>query len=147
MEQKNSQHAELIKKLYNEVWTNANLTCLEELFTSDVKYSDPAVPNMKKGLQGVKELETMYKSAFPTKNTKIEHMWHTNDGCIITHWSVHGTHKGTFHDIPPTGKHFNITGISIYKFAGNKICEVTQIWNLYGLLEQLGLSMHAGSLR
>src|SRR5262249_36339709 len=111
------QHFELIKQLFDEVYNKGNLSAMDQIFTSDVKFNDPAFPNMKKGLSGLKELESKYKTAFPTKSTKIEHIWYATDHSIIVQWSCQGIHKGTYLDIPPTGKSVKITGISIYQFA------------------------------
>jgi steroid delta-isomerase-like uncharacterized protein len=143
----NKQHIELLNNLYENIYSKGNLTNIDQYFISDVLFHDPAATHMKKGLQGLKELENKYKSAFPNKVTKINQLWETLDDSIIIHWSCQGTHKGTYRDIPPSGKNFKISGISIYKFSGNKICEVNQQWDQLGLLEQLGLTMHDTALR
>lgn len=143
MVQATKQHIVIVKEFFEEVLNKGNLSLMDGIFTNDVKYNDPANPNLKKGLLGLKELETKYKMAFPTKIFKIEQIWNTTDNSVIVYWSCQGTHKGTYEDIPPSGKSFKTSGISIYKFNGNKINEITQNWDKIGLLEHLGLSIHA----
>lgn len=145
MAQTNS-HITVVHRLFDEVYTNGNIHALDQFCTNDVKLIDPALPDNKKGLQGLKEFEMSYKMAFPTKACKIDHSWTTPDSVII-HWTINGTHKGTYDDIPATGKSIKISGISIYKFDKNKISEIIQNWDRLGLYEQLGLSFHAKGYR
>lgn len=137
-----NQHLNVVKKLFEEVFTNGNINTLEQLCTNDVKINDPAAANAKKGIQSLKELEMSYKMAFPSKVCKIDQSWITEDAIII-YWTVSAIHKGTFQDIPATGKSVKFSGISIYKFSNNKISEIIQNWDCMGLYEQLGLSFHA----
>jgi steroid delta-isomerase-like uncharacterized protein len=137
-----NQHLNIINKLFDEVYTNGNINVLEQLCTNDVKLIDPAAANFKKGIQGLKDFEMSYKMAFPTKTCRIDHSWVAEDS-VIVHWTVTAIHKGTFQDIPATGKSIKISGISIHKFSNNKICEISQSWDRLGLYEQLGLSFHA----
>lgn len=137
-----NQHLNVINKLYEEVYTNGNINVLEHLCTSDIKINDPAASNAKKGIQGFKELEMSYKMAFPTRTVRVDQTWKTDDS-IIAHWTINAIHKGTFLDIPATGKSIKISGITIFKFSNNKISEIIQNWDRLGLYEQLGLSFHA----
>lgn len=146
MVQSTKQRIELVKELFEEVYNSGNISAMDHLFTNDVKYNDPASPNAKRGLQALKEIKIKYKTAFPTKKIKIEQIWTTTDDTVIVSWSCQGIHKGTYQDIPPTGKSFKTSGISVYKFHGDKICEIIQNWDQLGLFEQLGLSIHAQAL-
>lgn len=141
-----NQHLNTINKFFEEVYTNGNTGILDQLCTNDVKLIDPTASNIKKGLQGLKEFEINYKMAFLTKMCKIDQYW-LADNAIIVQWTTAAIHKGTFEAIPATGKSIKMSGISIYKFSGNKICEIIQQWDRLNLFEQLGLSFHAEALR
>lgn len=41
--------------------------------------------------------------------------------------------------IPPTGKAGVTTGITISRFAGDRICQDHAIWDLFGLVRQFGV--------
>jgi len=55
-----------------------------------------------------------------------------------------GTHRGTFMGIPPTGKHFEISGIAIDRVRGGKIVEHWVIRDDPGTLQQLGVASIPG---
>lgn len=129
----------LIRKLYefyNQNDSN-NLSSCENLFASNVQFHDPAVSHSKSGIQSIKQAENSNIKAFPNKKTKIESLLPAEDQ-IVVRWSSTGTHKGEFQGIAPTNRDFKINGISIYRISNGKIAEIWQIWDRFGLLEQIG---------
>jgi steroid delta-isomerase-like uncharacterized protein len=139
--EKNKKNMDLVKRLFEDVYSQGDISHLDQFFTTDMKLRDPAQPNFTGGLQQYKTIESHYKNAFPTKSMRIDQIYSSEDS-IIVNWTCKGTQKGTFMDIPATGKNFTIQGISIYRFKGDKISEISQVWDRLGLLEQLGV-MHA----
>ncbi len=132
---------DLVIRLFTDIYSEGDISHLGQFFTTDMKLRDPAQPNFNGGLQQYKTVETQYKNAFPTRSMHIDQMFSSGDS-IIVYWTCKGIQKGTFMDIPATGKNFTIHGISIYRFKGDKISEISQSWDRLGLLEQLGV-LHA----
>src|ERR1700733_8903814 len=118
------QNTNLVKKLFDEVFTKGNIALMDQLFTNDVKMHDPAAPNLKGGLAALKEKENMYKKAFPNKQLKIEELLATEDNRVVVLWSCQGVQKGEFQGLPSSGKNFRISGISIYTFKNDKISDI-----------------------
>jgi predicted ester cyclase len=58
---------------------------------------------------------------------------------VMARWSCRGTHKGDLSGIAPTGKQFNISGVSIARFTGGKMVEGWVNWDALGLMQQLGV--------
>lgn len=139
------QNITLVKKLFDEYYTKGNLSIADQIFTNDVKLVDDSTPNFKGGLSGLKQRETMYKTAFPNKTLKIDDILATEDK-VVVRWTAQGTHKGDLQDIPPTGKNFKIHGISIYTMSNGKISSINQVWDRLGLLEQIGVVEPAEAL-
>lgn len=133
------QNLNLVKKLFDELYSKGNFSFADEVFANDLKVNDAAIPNFRGGLNAYKERERMYKAAFPNKVAKIDDIMATEDGRVIVRWTVHGTHKGELQDIPASGKPIKVQGISIYRFANGKIIEISQVWDRLGLLEQVGV--------
>lgn len=131
------QNISLVKRLFDEFFNKGNASIADQFFTNDVKLNDPAAAHFRGGLQGYKELENIYRQAFPNKNTKIDDIFATEDR-VIVRWTTQGTQKGDLEGIAPTGKNCKICGISIYKFMNGKISEIYQSWDRLGLLEQIG---------
>lgn len=132
------QNLTVAKKFIEEIYSKGDLKQIEQLCSQDIKLRDPATPNFKSGLSNFKEHENMYKTAFPNKALKIDNIIAAQDW-VIVHWTCQGTQKGTFQDHPATNKNFKISGISCLRIASGKICEIDQVWDRYGLLEQLGI--------
>ena len=58
---------------------------------------------------------------------------------VVARWTCRGTHKGDLSGIAPTGKQFNISGVSIARFASGKVVEGWINWDALGLMQQLGV--------
>lgn len=54
-------------------------------------------------------------------------------------FTARGTHDGAFHDIQPTGKKFEIVGMTVWRFENGKIAEEWVFSNDLDLYRQLGL--------
>jgi steroid delta-isomerase-like uncharacterized protein len=133
----NQKNTTIVRTLFDEVFSKGNMNKLDELFQKEVKFHDVAFSEEIRGLKGIKEAEQMYKTAFPGKKVTIEDML-TADDKVIVRWKCTGTHKGELNGTAPTNRSINITGISIYRLANDKIVEVWQSWDRLGLYEQIG---------
>ncbi len=58
---------------------------------------------------------------------------------VVMRWRVCGTHRGEFMGIPATGRKVAMTGMTIGRMAGNKIIEGWTNWDLFALMQQLGV--------
>ena len=137
-----AQNINLVRKLY-DLYNKSDLNRLnafDEILAPNLQLHDPAVSN-KSGPQALKQAETMYIKAFPNKINKIDNIFAADD-LVVVRWTVAGTNKGEFQGNAPTNKEFKISGISIYRITSGKISEIWQIWDRYGLLEQLGEIHH-----
>jgi predicted ester cyclase len=57
---------------------------------------------------------------------------------VVTRWIAHGTQKGPFLGIPPTGKSGTMTGVEIDRFVDGKAAECWTSADYLGLMQQLG---------
>lgn len=127
----------LTRKLFDELFNKDNLSVCDQLMSTNLKLVDPAQSHIKTGLPAYKEVETSYLKAFPKKKVKIDDIFAAEDK-VVVRWTCQGVHKGELQGIAPTNKSFTITGISIYRFANNKITEIYQNWDRLSLFEQIG---------
>jgi predicted ester cyclase len=68
--------------------------------------------------------------------------WQAADGNLVTTFKTyHGTHKGTFLGIPPTGKAVQFETVDAMRVVDGKITEHWGVANLYSLVGQLGLQL------
>ena len=60
-------------------------------------------------------------------------------------FTAKGTHDGVFQGIPPTGKKYEISGLTVWRFVKGKIAEEWVFSNDFDLYRQLGLVKEPGS--
>jgi predicted ester cyclase len=56
----------------------------------------------------------------------------------VKQWTVTGFHTGTLAGVPPTNRRVRFSGVSIYRFYDGRIAEHWYVYDLFGLLQQLG---------
>jgi steroid delta-isomerase-like uncharacterized protein len=100
-------------------------------------YREPTV-GKRQGRAGYRELVTMYRNALPDTKFTIEEQIAEGDK-VVARWNVKATHRGELFGTPATGKHINVQGIFVSRFAKGKIVEEIHVWDALGMLQQLGV--------
>jgi steroid delta-isomerase-like uncharacterized protein len=127
----------IVRQFYEVVFDQKRVDLTSQLFARD--YVDHApVPGQGPGLEGAKQKWAMVISASPDLRVQIEDM--IAEGYrVVVRWSYEGTQRGALLGIPPTGKAFRISGMSICRLAEGKIAEDWDESDRLGLLHQLGV--------
>ena len=131
---------DLTRKYIDEVWNQGRLDLVDRLVAQDCVTHDPAAPGGELiGPDGLKQLISMYRNAFPDTEFEIKDMILEGDkvGARIT---ASGTHKGELMGIAPTGKRVSISGIVITQFRAGKQVESWSSYDQLGMLQQLGVA-------
>jgi steroid delta-isomerase-like uncharacterized protein len=123
--------------LIDEVGNKGNLDVVEEIFDTEYVSHNPAGADLT-GPQEYKQFISGLRSAFPDLRFIIDARF-TKEDKVVVRWTVHGTHKGEFMGIPPTSKEVTVAGIVIHRFAGDKIQETWEVYDAFGLMQQLGV--------
>lgn len=124
-----------IRRLINEFWNEKNSGVVDELFAPDAIIYDSGVPLPNLG----KEFFTMIRTAFPDIRVTADDMVAERDK-VALRWTSIGTHRGELQGIPPTNRQVTVTGITIYRFVGDRIVEEWNNTDTLGMLKQLGLA-------
>jgi steroid delta-isomerase-like uncharacterized protein len=95
------------------------------------------VENPPTGIEGVKELVKLFRTAFPDLHFDIEDQI-AEGNKVVTRMNVHGTHQGDFQGMPPTGKRITFSAISIWELADGKLLQERVNWDALGAMQQLG---------
>jgi steroid delta-isomerase-like uncharacterized protein len=120
---------------YEEVFNAGNLALIDELFAPNFVDHDPSNP--LPGLEGVRQLVSMYRGAFPDLHLTIDDEITEGDK-VVTRFTGRGTHMGPLMGIPPSGKRVTITAIDILRFENGRIAEHWGNQDLLGMMRQLG---------
>lgn len=130
------QNKALVRRL-EEVFNRGNISLVDELFAPDFVEHEELPPGIPPGREAVKQLTTMFRSAFPDFKATIDDIVAEGDKVVIRQtWS--GTHKGEFMGVPPTGKSVSFGVIDIVRIAGGKLVEHWGQMDNMGMMQQLG---------
>jgi len=115
----------------------------DELIAPTYTHHDSSTPDVGRGPESEKKRVTLYRNAFPDIRFTVEDMIAEGE-TVVARWSCRGTHKGDLNGIAPTGKQFNITGVSIARFTNGKMSEGYINWDALNLMQQLGVVPELG---
>ena len=124
------------RRHFEELWNQGNLAVADELFA--ITFLDQSIQPPIHGLEALKHLITLYRTAFPDLYATIEDQIAEGDK-VVNRLTIRGTHQGDLMGISPTGKQISVTGIVISRFDHGKIVEGWSNIDTLGLFQQLGV--------
>jgi len=133
----NERNRELVRRMVEEMFNRGNLSLADEFLAPDFAEREELPPGIPSGREGVIQLTTMLRSAFPDFKATIDDMIAEGDKVVIRQ-TWRGTHKGEFMGIPPTGKSVSIKVIDIIRVDGGKFVEHWGQMDTMGMMQQLG---------
>ena len=106
---------------WEEVWIKGNVAAMDEFMAPN--YVDhPGLPGLPPGPEGMKQALSSYRTAAPELQATLDDIFAAGDR-VALRWSARVTHLGEWLGLPPTGHHFTMSGISIYRLAEGKAVE------------------------
>lgn len=127
----------LIRRIFEEAFNQGHLAIVDELLSPN-HLAHNAFGGAPNGPQGLKWLITLFRSAFPDLQCTVEDEIHVDDR-FAAHWTMRGTHKGSFLGNPPTGRLVVAQGIIFARTENGRIVEDWTLTDQLGILQQLGL--------
>ena len=98
-----------------------NIEGLDEFFSPDyVEHSAP--PGAPPGIEAIKGVFTMFRTAFPDVRFTIEDLVAEGDR-VSTYVTGHGTHEGTFMGLPGSGVTATWSAFGVNRYENGKIAE------------------------
>lgn len=127
--------ASLVRRYYDDALTPGNWTALEALVAPDFVEHEAlwGIPATRAGLRQKYEL---LRTGFPDLRFDVEDLLMDEDK-VVARVSVSGTHSGVFMGQPPTGQHFSVTSINIFRVRSGQIVEHWGVFDQMGMLAQL----------
>jgi steroid delta-isomerase-like uncharacterized protein len=120
---------------WNEPDVEAAAARLDRIIHPDV-IDHGAYEGQTTGIDGFKEFFKLWRGAFPDFTSQIHDQIAEGDR-IATRWSFEGTHLGTYHDLPPSGRRVRFTGISINRIENGLVVDEWIEFDQYLLRRQL----------
>jgi len=99
---------------------------------------DVGMAGQQRGPGDMRKVMQYYLRAFPDLRIELDDLIIDGDRAVIV-WRLHGTQQGTFMKIPPTQQRVAVCGATIVELQAGLITRATRIWDVAGLLRDLGL--------
>jgi len=130
----------LVRRWFEEVMSQGNLATADLICMEcypGFTVINGVVDNPPGGLEGVRDMVRMFRTAFPDAQFTVEDQI-AEGNKVVTCLTIRGTHQGDFIGLAPTGKQVTISGISIWELADGKLLQERVNWDTLGMLQQLG---------
>src|SRR6266498_2376815 len=126
----------VVRRNTEEVQGGGNFEVFEELFAEDFLDHTPQ-PGRTPDKNGARGLYRTLRAAFPDFHADIH--WQAADGDLVTTYKTyHGTHKGIFLGVAPTGRSIHFETVDVMRVRNGKITEHWGVAKLFSLMQQLG---------
>lgn len=116
---------------YIQCWNERRLDEVREFVADDVRIND-AEKDPEQYLAGMDD----FFSAFPDYHWELRQLLVDGDW-ISAHFTVTGTHQGTFLGVPATGRAIASQEFAVYRISDGKISEVWGTVDRVDILDQL----------
>ena len=127
----------LFTRFIGEVLNDKNVNAVDELMAANYIDHNPA-PGVPSGTEGMKQLMSMFFSAFPDLHATIDVLVAEGD-LVVGLITNTGTHTGDFMGIPATGKKVSFTETHIVRIADGKAVEHWGNQDDMGMMQPLGV--------
>ena len=132
------QNKALVRRGWEQVINQRNLAFLAEAHPVDALWHEP--DQDIQGIEDMKHYLALYFEAFPDFNITVEDVIAEGEK-VVSRYTFRGTHRGETEEFgPPTGRQFELEGISMHRFKDGKIVEDWEQYDNLGFLQQLGLA-------
>jgi steroid delta-isomerase-like uncharacterized protein len=128
-------------RYYEEIWNQGRLEVCDELIAPDYVNHSAPLPDLPPGPEGVKQIVTAIRRAFPDLHYTIEDMVLGGEKAALR-TTMRGTHRGDFLGVAPTGRQVEVQEFQIEHFRDGRIVAHWHLIDDLGLRRRLGLLPH-----
>jgi steroid delta-isomerase-like uncharacterized protein len=120
-----------------EAYNNRDMQAEADVLAPGYVAHVPAAPGPLEGLEAWRKFTAPFVEAFPDLRLTVEDILSEGDK-VAARVAFHGTHRGEFQGIAPTGKEVAFSSIEVNRVVGGKVEEHWVELDLLGLMQQLG---------
>lgn len=128
----------IVRSLYEEVWNKRRLELVDEIISPSHALHDPNLTGSAVGPEAYKRQISRFITGIPDLRFTLEDIVGEREKLAVA-WTISGSHKGEFMGIPATDKKVAIDGITIHHLVNEKIMDSYVSWDVWGLMQQLGV--------
>jgi steroid delta-isomerase-like uncharacterized protein len=121
-----------------EIVNQRNPDLIEEFYSPDFVWHEP--DQDIRGYEQAKQFVSSFFGAFPDISITVDDVLAEGDQAV-SRYTIRGTHQGETEEFgPPTGRQFELQGITIHRFENDEIVEEWERYDNLSVLQQLGLA-------
>ena len=129
-----NENKALARRFFEEVWNQKREEAIDEFIAESAAGNDP---DFGAGREGFREQWRKWHAAFPDLHFAVEDII-AEDDKVLTRWTLTGTHQGEFMDVPASGRHVRVSGMSLDIIKDGRIASGFDGWDALGLRRQIG---------
>jgi len=134
----------LWRRFYEEVWDRGNTDFAYQVFADDYVRHDLRGTEALPGPGGQKKIADDFRAAFPDLRMTVDFLFGEGEW-VVGRWTATGTHTGAWGGVEPTGRPITFSAVNVVRFEHGKVAEIWNHRDDLGLVEQLGVPVHAGA--
>jgi predicted ester cyclase len=123
---------------YIHAWNTGNLDTLNTICDPQV-VAYVGTTSAYRGLDSLKLFIAGTRTMYPDFKVTVEEELFVGNHAV-TRWTITGTNTGPGY-IPPTGKSFKVSGLTLSRFVNGKLAEYRQEYDRLYLLQQVGFKL------
>ena len=128
----------LARRSWEEIVNERNPDAIEEIYPPDLVWHEP--DRDIRGYEQAKPFVSTFFEAFPDITISVDDVIGEGEK-VVSRYTLRGTHQGETEEFgPPTGRQFELEGITIHRFEEGKIVEEWERYDNLSALQQLGLA-------
>lgn len=134
----------LARNFYAELWNKGNFDAAPRFLHPDHFDHNPPLPGQGQGSQGVIDMISTFRAAFPDLVMSVDEIV-AEDDRVVERLTLTGTHRGTFMGVPATGRTISVKSINVCRIEDGLVRERWGVGDDVSMMEQLGLLPVRGS--
>lgn len=133
-----TQPKEVVRRYLERYVSGGDEAVADELVAEEIVFASPYAPQPVEGKAAFEQMLAGLRAAFPDLAIREEALIAEGD-LVAARWVASGTHTGApFAGLEPSGRRFEIAGMSFYRVRGGKIVAGWVCDDSLGMLTQLG---------
>jgi steroid delta-isomerase-like uncharacterized protein len=122
----------------NDAWYSHDFEQVIRCYSPECTGDDVGQAYPFRGHEGLRTMLETYWRAFPDLQITVTDTI-IDDPRLAIAWVAQATHLGPIMNIPPTGRSIQVRGVSIIEVQDGLVMRGRHIWDLAGMLRNLGL--------